>query len=282
MEEMVEKIKIITDSTCDLPKSVVEEMDIEIVPLLINVNYESYRDSVDITPDELNKIIEESEDFPITSQVNPDVFKEVYEKYLTKGYKIISIHISSKLSNTCQSAFIAKDILDTNDIRIFDSLSVCGGLGMLVMEVGNMVKKGMSLDDICSVIEKIIPKIRCCVVINDLRNLMIAGRVNRTLGIFLKFIGVKPVLSLVDGEIVILDKIMTKRNIFKYLCNFIEENVLTNNSKICLICNKEDSLIQTLKNYVDNKGYKYYIINIGCVISAYSGGSCIGLFIKND
>lgn len=278
----MEKIKIITDSTCDLPKEVIEELDIEVVPLLINVNYKSYRDNVDITPSELNKIIEESEDFPITSQVNPDVFKDVYEKYLTKGYKIISIHISSKLSNTCQSAFIAKDILDTNDIRIYDSLSVCGGVAILVTEAANMVKQGFSLDEICKSIEESIPKIKCCVIINDLRNLMIAGRVNRTLGLFLRVLGVKPVLSLVGGEIVILDKIRSTKNIFKCLSNFLYDNNVTDNSKIYLVYNMEDTLLQTLKNLIDNKGFKYYSIHIGCVISAYSGGRCIGLFIKND
>ncbi len=277
----MDKIKIITDSACDLSKDDIRELDIEVVPLLVNINYKSYRDNVDITPEELNKIILESENFPTTSQVNPDLFKEVYEKYLTKGYKIISIHLSSKFSNTCQSALIAKDILNTTDIVIYDSLSVCGGLAMLVRQAANMVKKGCSLKEICSKIESSIPKIKSCVVINDLSNLVAAGRINKTMSIFWKFLRVKPIIGIVGGEIVTLDSLIGVKNIPSYLIRFIEDNCVDSNSEIYLVCSKESILSQTIKNYIEKKGYKYYIIRIGCVVGAYSGGRCIGIFIKN-
>ena len=80
----MDKIKIITDSTCDLPKNIVEEFGIEVIPLSVNINSKSYKDGVDITFNELNEFISKTEDFPTTSQVNPDVFKDVYEKLKTE------------------------------------------------------------------------------------------------------------------------------------------------------------------------------------------------------
>lgn len=90
----MEKIKIITDSTCDLSKEIIEKYGIEIITNSINISGRSYRDGVDITSEKLDEIVEETGDFPITSQINPNIFNETYEKYLNKGYKIISIHIS--------------------------------------------------------------------------------------------------------------------------------------------------------------------------------------------
>lgn len=277
----MEKIKIITDSTCDLPNKLLKELGVEVVPLTVNINAKSYRDGIDINFDDLNNIITKYEDFPTTSQANPDLFKEVYERYLSRGYKIISIHISGKFSSTCQSALIAKDILDTQDIIIYDSLNVSGGLGILVVEAAEMVKNGYKLEEICEKIEEAIPNIRSCVVLNDISNLVMAGRVNKTVGKFANIIGIKPVLGVVDGELTLIGKIRGNKKLVEYLTNFIDNCNLDHNSKIYLLYSQDDAVLEFLKTYIDNKGYKYYIIHVGCVVGAYCGGRCNGVFIKS-
>ncbi len=265
----MEKIKIITDSTCDLPKDIIEEFDIEVIPLSVNISCNSYKDGVDITFDKLDKIITETEDFPTTSHINPDVFKEVYESYLNKGYKIISIHISNKLSATYQSASIAKNILDTKDIFIYDSLNVGGGLGMLVYECGVMVKSGCSVDEICSFLERSIPTIKSRVIIDSLYNLIRAGRIGRTVGMIGNFFGIKPVLSVIEGELILVDK-------FKKTKNIDQE------TKIWIVYSKGSVLLNDIKSYLDSRGYKYFAVHVGCVVGAYSGNKCTGIFIRKD
>lgn len=276
----MDKIKIITDSTCDLSKDTIEKLDIEVIPLNVNIDSKSYVDGVDITFEELNKIILECEDFPTTSQPNPDVFKEVYEKYLTKGYKIISIHISSKSSFTCQSALIAKDILETQDIAIYDSLNLSGGLGMIVTEAAEMVKDGYEFEEICKNIECTIPKINSIAIVRDISNLLMSGRVNKMIGKISKIICMKPVIGIIDGEIVLLGGIIRKKKILEYLIKFLENGNLDENSKIYIMNSNCNELVELFKNYLDNKKYKYYIIDIGCVVGAYSGGKSIGVFVK--
>ena len=101
----MEKIKIITDSTADLPKEVYEKYDIEVLPLLINFGEESYLDGVEITPEVLFERIEKEGSLPTTAQVIPNRFMDTYKKYLDDGYKIISIHISSNERNISISMY---------------------------------------------------------------------------------------------------------------------------------------------------------------------------------
>ena len=106
---IIEKIKIITDSTSDLVSYIVNKYDIEVLPLLLFFGEESYHDGVDISLHSVLERIKMGADFPTTSQVIPQRFYDCYKKYLDEGYKIVSIHLSSKMSGTYQSACMAKE-----------------------------------------------------------------------------------------------------------------------------------------------------------------------------
>ena len=144
----MEKIKIITDSTADLPKEVYEKYDIEVLPLLINFGEESYLDGVEITPEVLFERIEKEGSLPTTAQVIPNRFMDTYKKYLDDGYKIISIHISSAMSGTYQSACIAKDTLESEEIFVIDSKNVTAALGMLVLKAAILKENGYGTKEI--------------------------------------------------------------------------------------------------------------------------------------
>ncbi len=275
----MEKIKIITDSTCDLPIHMVNKLDIEVVPLSVNINSKSYRDGIDIDFDGLDDIISNTDDFPTTSPVSPDVFKDIYEKYLDKGYKIISIHVSSKISSTYESAFIARDILDTKDIFIYDTLNVSCGMGMLIYEAANMIKEGYSLSEVCACIEDGIPKVKCCVVTNSLSNLIRQGRVNKAIGTVGNILRVKPIISMVDGEVILIDKIMGQKKLFDYLVRFINNSGVDENTLVWILHSKDD-IFRDVEKYLKSKGYSCTSMHVGCVIGCYSGNKCIGIFFK--
>ena len=117
----MEKIKIITDSTLDLPSDIIKEKDIEVLPLLINFGEESYLDGVEINTKEMLERIEMRTYLPTTAQVTPNRFEEVFKKYLDEGYKIVTLVLSSEMSGTYQSACIAKNMLESDDIVVIDS-----------------------------------------------------------------------------------------------------------------------------------------------------------------
>jgi DegV family protein with EDD domain len=137
----MEKIKIITDSTVDIPNELLNRYEIEVLPLLINFGEESYLDGVEIDLINMFKRIEEKNELPTTAQITPNRFYDCYKKYLDEGYKILSIHLSSHLSGTCQAAFMAKEMLATEDIVVIDSLNVTSGLGLLVLKAAALKEK---------------------------------------------------------------------------------------------------------------------------------------------
>ena len=148
----MEKIKIITDSTLDLPSDIIKEKDIEVLPLLINFGEESYLDGVEINTKEMLDRIERDNILPTTAQVTPNRFEEVFKKYLDEGYKIVTLVLSSEMSGTYQSACIAKNMLDTDDIVVIDSRNVTSGLGVLALKACEFRDNG---DNIFEIEEKI-------------------------------------------------------------------------------------------------------------------------------
>lgn len=276
----MEKIKIITDSTCDLPKDIIEKFDIDVIPVYLNINSQSYRDGLDITFEELNEIILKTDSFPTISSINPDIFKDIYESYLDKGYKIISIHVSSKLSLTYQSASIAKNILDTNDVIIYDSANVCAGLGMIVQKAASMVKDGYSLNQICDNIESSFLNIKSRIIINNLEALSRSGKITKTMGMLGNIFKIRPIVELSNGEVILVGGVRGSKKVINYLINFIEENDIDDNTEMCLIYLDDCNLFDDLKKYLRDRDYKYSTIKVGCVCGTYIGNKGIGIFIN--
>ena len=156
----MEKIKIITDSTLDLPAELIREKNIEVLPLLINFGEESYLDGVEITTKEMIDKINATGILPTTAQVTPNRFEETFKKYLDEGYKIVVLTLSSDMSGTYQSACIAKDMLESDDIVVIDSRNVTSGLGLLVLKACELRDKGLGIKEIEEEIEEEIPPMK--------------------------------------------------------------------------------------------------------------------------
>ena len=133
------EIKLVTDSASDLSDNLLQEHDIEMVPLAIHFNKQEYRDRVDISIDEFYRKMTSSEDFPATSQVNPNQFLEVFERHLSANRDIVFVGLSLKLSGTVQSAQIAKEMLKSDRIHVYDSFSFSLGEGLCVLAAADMI-----------------------------------------------------------------------------------------------------------------------------------------------
>lgn len=196
----MEKIKIITDSTADLPRDIIEEYDIEVIPLFVSFGDKVYKDGIDIKLGQLFTKIEKENVFPQTSQVNPQRFYEHYKKYIDKGYSILSIHLSSKMSGTYQSACLAKDMLDSDNITIIDSNNVTSGLGLLVIKACKLRDEGLSIDEIVKGVKETIPHIKSVLAFETLDYLVKGGRLSKTAGFIGNVLGIKPILAVENGE----------------------------------------------------------------------------------
>ncbi|MBW8381939.1 MAG: DegV family protein, partial [Youngiibacter sp.] len=230
----MEKIKIVTDSTADLTRELIEEYDIEVVPLTVHIGEESFRDG-SLTLDEFFDRMKKSASFPTTSQVNPQDFHDVYKKYLAEGYKILSVHISSALSGTGQSAQIAKDMLESDDIVIIDTMNVSAGIMLSLIEAGKMVKAGKSLQEIEAEVRSHKDRIKVLASFDTLENLVRGGRLSKAAGAVGGILGIKPILTVKDGRLEMKDKVRGTKKALKALTDFAEAAKVKPGTEVILI-----------------------------------------------
>lgn len=279
---IIEKIKIITDSTSDLVSYIVNKHHIEVLPLLLFFGEESYHDGVDISLHSVLEKIREEDVFPTTSQVIPQRFYDCYKKYLDEGYKIISIHLSSKMSGTYQSACIAKEMLGTDDITVIDSMNVTAGLGLLVIKACELREQGLSINEIESEILRAIPHVKSALAFETLENLVKGGRISKTAGVIGLLLGIKPILAVKDGEMVVIDKVRGSKKAIKYILDYSERIGMKQNELSTLLEVENKDILDTLRLNLVEKKIDFIECQAGCVVSIYAGaGACGIFFIEN-
>ena len=196
-------VKIITDSSADLPDQLVKELGIAVVPLYVRFGEEVYRDRVSISEDEFYQRLENDPVHPTTVQPGPQDFVEVYQKESAGADSIVSIHISGKLSGTCNSALMARDMMEGGcPVEVVDTQSASMGQGLMVMAAARMAKAGESSDKIVAEMKKAIPQIHLLAMFDSLKYLLLGGRIGKAKALLGSILNVKPIIALKDGEVV--------------------------------------------------------------------------------
>ena len=274
----MEKIKIITDSTLDLPAELIREKDIEVLPLLINFGEESYLDGIEITTKEMIDKIDATGVLPTTAQVTPNRFEESFKKYLDEGYKIVALTLSSDMSGTYQSACIAKDMLESDDIIVIDSRKVTSGLGLLVLKACELRDKGLGIKEIEEGILKAIPKVKCSLNFESLENLVRGGRLSKTAGTIGSVLGLRLILEIKDGKMSVKDKVRGSKKALKKLVSDFESADVDFDSPIVLLEPLNEDVYQGLKIYFQEKNINYIDAKVGCTVGIHSGIKPCGIF----
>ena len=213
------EIAIVTDSTSDLTPELMGDLNIYIIPLKIKIGEDYYKDGIELTKRDFWKRVTSESIIPKTSQPSPAEFKEIYERLFKKGYKkIISIHISSKLSGTQQAARVAKGMVARGEnITIVDSKAVAMSLGYQVLEAARLAREGMSEENILSRLEQLQDRIKLYFVVNDISYLEKGGRIGRASSVIGGFLKVKPILKLENGEISVQGKVFGESGALGYM-----------------------------------------------------------------
>ena len=274
----MEKIKIITDSTLDLPAELIREKDIEVLPLLINFGEESYLDGVEITTKEMIDKIDATGVLPTTAQVTPNRFEETFKKYLDEGYKIVALTLSSDMSGTYQSACIAKDMLESDDIVVIDSRNVTSGLGLLVLKACQFRDKGLGIKEIEEEILKAIPKVKSSLNFESLENLVRGGRLSKTAGTIGSVLGLRLILEVKDGKMSVKDKVRGSKKALKKLISDFESVDVDFDSPIVLLELLNEDVYEGLKIYFQEKNINYIDAKVGCTVGIHSGIKPCGIF----
>lgn len=205
-------LRIVTDSTCDLPHDIVRSLDITVVPCNVHFGEQVYRDGVDLTRAEFYRRLSSGGAHPTTSQPSAGAFLEVYRKMARPGDEVLSVHVSSKLSGTCHSARMAREeARGTPAVEVVDSQQVSLGLGILVMETARMAHEGASLAQAKDFLEREIPKVTCYCTVDTLEYLVRGGRASRLQGFFGTLLNIKPIIAVKDGEVHPVSRVRSRR-----------------------------------------------------------------------
>ncbi|NMF03835.1 DegV family protein [Clostridium beijerinckii] len=277
----MEKIKIITDSTADLPKEIYEKYDIEVLPLLINFGEESYLDGVEINTNEVFERIRNENILPTTAQVTPNRFVEIYKKYLAEGYKIISIHMSSVMSGTYQSACIAKEMLESQDIIVVDSQNVTAALGILVLKAVKLIEKGYNISEVEENLNSIRNKVKLSVYFDSLEYLVRGGRISKTAGMVGGMLGIKLILEIKDGIMSVKDKIRGNKKAIKKIISDLENATLDDEVPVILIDVNNIEVKEALRTYMNDNNVNFIECQVGSTVCIHSGPGCCGLVFLN-
>jgi DegV family protein with EDD domain len=274
----LEKIKIITDSTSDLPIEVINKYGIEVLPLTVHFGDETYIDCVDIKLPEFLEKMNNSGVFPTTSQINPQRFYDCYKSYLKEGYKIISIHLSSKMSGTYQSATIAKEMLESEDIVVIDSLNVTSGLGLLVVKACMQRDSGLEIKDIQDKIIETIPHVKSALSFESLENLVRGGRISKTVGIIGNILGLRLILQVKDGEITLMDKVRGNKKALKSILEYIDDCGVKEGEPFAVLQADNKDMIDSLRDNIAERNIDFIECEVGCVVGTHSGPGACGVF----
>ena len=222
------KIAILTDSASDITPDMIEGLDVTVIPIRLKIGENNYKDGVNLSKKEFwHKLLTEKV-VPKTAQPSPAEFRDYYEELFNKGYeKIISLHISSKMSGTQQVAKVAREMLKREkDIIIVDSKSVTFGQAYQVLEAAKMIKAGAKLEDILTRLYEIADKMKVYFAVSDLTYLEKGGRIGKASSVIGNLLKLRPVLKLEDGEVSLETKTFGERGAISYM-----EKIIKNEGK---------------------------------------------------
>lgn len=273
------KIKVITDSCLDMPKEVMAEYDLEIMPIMINFGEESFKDGIDINVTQLLEKMKETNIFPTTAQITPAVYEEKFKNYLDEGYKVIVLPLSSGMSGTYQSACLAKNMLETDDIVIIDTKQVTSGLGLLVLKACQLAKEGIDLCEIENQLNEMVPRVKSIICFESLENLVRGGRLSKTAGAIGTALGLRLILEVnPEGVMAVKEKVRGNKKALKIMTNHLDNANIDPSMPTMLIEYENQEMYNPIKEYLVNRGVEHIDTTVGCAVGIHAGPRVVAVF----
>lgn len=276
-------VKIVTDSSCDISLERCAELGVELLPITVNFGEESYRANLDITNEEFYEKLATVQELPKTAQITPAQFEKIFQLYKESGDDVVCLFISSKMSGTLQSARVAKNILDADNILLPDTLNVTFALGLLVEEAVKMRDAGMTGAEIVAKIEELIPRIRLFAMIEDLKYLKMGGRLSATSALVASILGICPIITLKDGLVEVVGKARGKKAAFAAIRKCVEKEPISADYCVTLGHANVPENCKAFEGYMEDllKKREIHVFSIGSIVGTHTGPGAVGLaYIK--
>ena len=280
-------IKLFSDSTCDLPQSEVERMDVGIVPLVVTFGDDVYKEGVEITPPELFAMVKERNMLPKTAAPSPADFYAAFKPYVDAGQKILYIGLSSKISTTLHNASLAAEFIGGDAITVVDSLNLCGAIGGLVRHAYNFIQEGFTLKETTDKIQGMAPHYKLFFTMNRLDYLHMGGRCSSMEYIFGNALNIKPIISMSAEGLDVWKKTRGKKKALGLMIDQAVEDkddILFDEIHIACAVGNDEERSHLRQILTEKTGItKFHEYHTGCIISSHCGEGTIGFgyFLKH-
>jgi DegV family protein with EDD domain len=271
-------VRIVTDSTSDLPKDLAQSLGVEIVPLKVLFGEETLRDGIDIDETTFYRRLVEAKTSPTTSQPSPAEFEEVYRRLGAEGDPICTITISSKLSGTYSSALTAKDaVAPAVQVAVVDSLLVSMALGLVVVRTARAAQAGASLDECVAIATETSRKTEILFLVDTLEYLRRGGRIGAARAFLGSLLNIKPILGLKEGEVVPVERARTRQKGIERLFEWVATKPDVNG--ICVLASPPLDDAHALADRLAEKfrGVPLYRGVLGPVVGSHVGPGLVGV-----
>jgi DegV family protein with EDD domain len=265
-------LHIITDSSCDLPKELLRQYHIHVVPLTVVIDGKEYTEGVDITPQEFCQKMLGASSLPRTSQPSPLAFAKIFGETAGNG-SLLCLTISSKLSGTYQSACMAQDLSGVS-VTVFDTWAGSLGVGLQAIRAAELATQGLGVKEIVERLTAYRGEMNILILLDTLENIVKGGRLSKFQGSVAKVLGIKVLLEGVEGSVELLEKIRGRNKFLQRAIDIIGERRkdLTNTTfGITHVDNLADA--EYLKELIEERYHPQdVIINyMGSTMGTYAG-----------
>lgn len=278
------KIKILSDSTCDLSQELIDKYDITIIPLTVVKDGKSFVDRVTITPAEIFDHVAAGGDLCSTTAINMGEYCEWFEKFSKDYDGVLHINIGSGFSCCYQNACLAAEEFD--NVRVIDSQNLSTGQGLVVLKACELAQNCTDLDDLKAQLDAYTPKVEASFLLDQLKYMVKGGRCSSAAALGANLLNLKPCIEVKDGKMSVVKKY--RGNYAKCLANYVKDRLCNRDDidKHTLFVTRTpvtDECLQAVKDAVDgcNDFENTYWTEAGCTVSCHCGPGTLGvLFVR--
>jgi DegV family protein with EDD domain len=280
----MKRVVVVTDSTATVPKDLVQELDIQVVPTLLIFGNQTFRDGVDITPGDVYRRLRASKQIPTTAALSVGDFLRVYAAAGREASGIVSIHMSPDLSATHNVALTASQLVDDTPIRVLNCHTAAMGQGFAVLEAARSAAAGATLDEVVSRVEEVASKVNLLFALDTFEYLHRGGRIGGAAALVGTMLQVKPVLYLDDGRVDVFAKPRTKRKAIRLILQHMAERVSDRPPHAAVFHADAPSEAEDLRQRVA-EGFscvELYVTEFTPVMGAHTGPGLLGVAFYVD
>ncbi len=271
-------VKIVTDSAADIPREIATKLGISVVPLTVAFGNEVYRDGIDLSPDEFFYKLTHSKELPKTAHPSVASFIETYRSLAKDGAKIISIHLSRKLSGTCQAAMLARDSVMKNcHVEVVDSMAVSMGIGLTVISAARAIKEGAAFNKVLEIVNQNVSKSRLVAFFQTLEYLHKGGRIGKAKTLMGSILHVKPMIIIKEGEVHPFAMSRTRAGAIKRLYEFAKSLPQIKELSV-MYCNdleEVDTLLEMLDSFFPKR--RIHVAQGGTTLGTHTGPGAMAI-----